>query len=366
MVAVAAMLLLPVTPASAALPGCPETREADLRAKGTVAQDFGWWFNWVAAPELWHLATGKGVKVAVVDTGVNEHRQLAPALGGGVDLVKGLSGGRLDCIGHGTAVASIIAARPGGRGLVGIAPEAEVIPIRVAEDGGGFVVDERQAPAARVAAGIRSAADAGARIINVSLALKADSGDVRSAVEYAQGKGAIVVAAVGGEGAIYPAAYPSVIGVGAFDRLGQRAPATESYVDVYAPGYGGMTVAARDTDHFVDWQGGADAATAVVSGTAALIVAAEPALTNTQVITRLLRTAQGRTLDPYRAVTELLPNESAVASRSPGPPLTAPVVPTSSLPQRALGIAGLLGLLVIGIVVIARLWRSRRQESQRT
>lgn len=174
---------------------------------------------------------GRGVKIAVLDTGISPHW----ALGGVVSSINlvDLPANAADWNGHGTAVASLIAG--GDRRVPGVAPGAELISVRIANDLG-------QSDSFTLAQGIIAAADAGAQIINISMASYGDALVVRNALEYAQGKGALVIASAGNDGAsqvAYPAANPGVIGVGAVDATSTHLAFsnTGSGVSVAAPGY---------------------------------------------------------------------------------------------------------------------------------
>lgn len=131
----------------------------------------------------WTFGRGAGVKVAVVDTGVSAQ---APTLAGRVSAV-GSAGA--DCVGHGTFVAGLIAAAPAKNVRVaGVAQESRIIAVRGTDERGA-------ATAASVAAGIRAATDAGAKVVQVSPALAADSAGLASAVKYAAAHDALIVAA---------------------------------------------------------------------------------------------------------------------------------------------------------------------------
>jgi len=173
-----------------------------------------------------HSAWGKGVRVAVLDTGVNQH----PAFGGQVVSV-GISG---DVNGHGTAVASMIL---GNTSLLpGVAPGSTVISIQVADENG-------YSDSFKIAQGILAAMDAGAKIINISLGSTGDSAILRNVVALAVEAGVLIVAPTGNGGAGYvlkPAGYEGVIGVGAVDKAGQvlAFSNTGKGIDLVAPGYG--------------------------------------------------------------------------------------------------------------------------------
>ena len=179
-----------------------------------------------------HSTWGKGVMVAVLDTGVSAHDALRSGIRS-LELVA-MPENLADWNGHGTAVASLIA---GGDGLTpGVAPAAEIFSVRVADDAGNsnsFVLAE----------GIIKAVDAGAKVINISMGSFGDSAIMRDAIAYADQRGVLLVAAVGNNGierVTYPAAYESVIAVGAVDATGEHLDFSNSgsSVDLAAPGYG--------------------------------------------------------------------------------------------------------------------------------
>lgn len=241
--------------------------------------EYQWNLRQIRAPDAWDLTTGdRRLIIAVVDTGVAlDHPDLRDQLLPGQNFVQPGTP-PADDNGHGTHVAGIIgAATNNGIGVAGLMWEVRLLPVKVLDAAGGGDVD-------RVAQGIAWAADQGARVINLSFA-GANSADVLAeAVQYARGKGALVVAAVGNDGrneASYPAALDGVMAVTATTRADERLPTANwgDYVSVAAPGEQiastfwdpmlGNTYAAASTSS----QGAPQ-----VAGLAGLVWAANPAL----------------------------------------------------------------------------------------
>ncbi|MFU8892198.1 MAG: S8 family peptidase [Luteolibacter sp.] len=173
-------------------------------------------------------AAGDGVRIAILDTGVDLHRWFSENIHS-INLVERLA----EINGHGTAVASMILGQH--RLAPGVAPNASIIDIRIANDFGA-------SNSWLLAEGILAAVNAGAHIINISLGSTADSALVRNALAYAQAAGVIVVAAAGNQGldrVAYPAGNPGVLAVGATDATGRHVAFSNSgNIDVSAPGFG--------------------------------------------------------------------------------------------------------------------------------
>lgn len=207
----------------------------------------------INTPFAWDLSQGEGVIVAVIDTGVAYENfgkyKRAPDLANtafvpGYDFVNKDTHPN-DDNGHGTHVAGTIAQSTNNNlGVAGGAFKAKIMPVKVLnKSGSGTYV--------QVAAGIRFAADNGAKIINLSLGGPSPSQTLKDAVDYAKSKGVLVVAAAGNDGKRalgYPAAYTdSVIAVAA-----TRIDKTKSYYSNYGPG---LSLAAPGGDLNVDQNG---------------------------------------------------------------------------------------------------------------
>ena len=266
--------------------------------------------NVLAAQRAWRTSTGAGVLVAVVDSGVAaDNVHLADAVVPGLDLV-GVdveASGRSDVDGHGTAIAGIVAARPvDGSGLVGIAPDASILPVRVFYGRTDDAVAAGTGPdTARLAAGIVAAADAGAQVINVSLSVSSPDPALEAAVAHATTAGALVVASAGNrttvdtpDGPRWPAAYDGVLAVAAIgaDGSGTADAIHGPHVLVAAPGTDVLTTYFGAGDCVQGATSSTSWATAYVSGAAALVAARYPEETPAQWAYRLEVTAAR--LDP--------------------------------------------------------------------
>ena len=328
------------------------------------------------------FADGSDVTVAVIDSGVDPAQpSLSGAVQPGADLLDPGGDGRLDCIGHGTAVASIIAARPvHGAPFQGLAPKATIVPLRVTEQLEG-TPNGRTGTAAGLATAIHRAVDLHATVLNLSLAYYRDDQSVHDAIRYAEAHDVVVVAAVGnlatqGNPTPYPAAYDGVLGVGATDPTGHRVPTSQSgaYVDVTAPG-AGITTAALPTGLTV--QDGTSFAAPFVSATAALIRQYRPTLTAQQVVNRIKATADPVPADPgnpgygsggvnpYRALTEQVTAADAVTPHTsvPGPsPRRASTAHGSARAVALRYAVAAIGLAMFSLLFAAMWRRGRRRE----
>ncbi len=196
-----------------------------------------WHLHNIHAEQAWEQNRGKGVTVAIIDTGVSKVPDLAQTeFVKGYDFVNDKINAD-DDNGHGTHVAGTVAQSTNNNyGVAGIAYEAKIMPLKVLSGAGGGTISD-------IAEAIRFAADNKADVINMSLGGGGESQVMKDAIEYAYRKGVVIIAAAGNENnnsASYPARYARVIGVGATDAQGERAEFSNygAGVDIAAPGGG--------------------------------------------------------------------------------------------------------------------------------
>ena len=296
-----------------------------------------WHLDLMKADEMWQISTGKGVTVAVVDTGVKPVPELEGQVLDGKDFSVKPGGTRDDFGNHGTSMAALIAATgqgPGGDGAFGLAPGAKILPVRVDLSAG-----ERGDKNGAV--GIRYAADSDAKIINISRGGPYDGAASRDAVKYALSKGKLIFAAVGNDAEFgrelkYPAAIPGVVGVGAVDKTVKATKESQrgAQVDMVAPGMDMVTACAGDTG--LCKSHGTSDATALASASAALIWSKHPNWTSNQVLRVMLNTIGGPTDGAKR-------NDSIgygfvrprIALKTPGDPGPADEYPLPDLAEAA-------------------------------
>lgn len=233
------------------------------------------------------ISLGEGVKVAVVDSGVDTRNAHLTQVKGGQDFTNG-SNALADDEGHGTAVAGIIAAQPvDGSGLVGVAPKAEILPVRVYQSTQDDKLVGPNIP--MTAQGIRWAADQGAQVIVAALSTSVDDPSLSDAVRYAQDRGALVVASAGNrntadegdkaDGVRYPAGYEGVLSVTAVTDAGLPTDAAIHgvHVGVAAPGQNVLVSWFNDGDCIIAPDSPSTSfSTAYVAGIAALVASAYP------------------------------------------------------------------------------------------
>lgn len=244
-------------------------------------RDYQWNLPIIGLESGWDISEGsENVIVAVVDTGVDlEHPDFQGQLVQGYNVVEDTNNPD-DDNGHGTHVAGIIsAATNNGEGIAGISWYSKIMPIKgIGSDGSGTAFD--------IASGIRWAVDHGASVINLSVGNYTPSDVLHEAVRYAFDRDVVLVSASGNDNTQqpgYPAAYPEVLAVGAVDYTGQRASFSNfgDYLDVVAPG---VDIASTFPDNQYAALSGTSMASPHVAGLAALLRAANPDLTNQEIM----------------------------------------------------------------------------------
>jgi subtilisin family serine protease len=259
------------------------------------------------APEAWSRTTGDpAAVVAVVDTGVDpSHPDLAGRLAPGYDFVNG-DADPGDDNGHGTAVAGIVAAAGDNHiGVAGYCWRCRVMPLKVLDaNGGGFASDVSRA--------VVWATDQGARVINASLGGPLEDSSLAAAAQYAQARGALLVAAAGNDSSSqleYPAALPAVVSVGASNPSDALYSFSNRGAAVAAPGENTTTARGGGYERFL----GTSSAAPVVSGIAGLLLSLVPSATPADVASALEQSAVpidgvafGRA-DAQRALASLSP-----------------------------------------------------------
>ncbi len=265
----------------------PLAAAADLRSQQWYLQD-------MQAENMWKVSTGKGVTVAVIDSGVNaELPELRGQVLSGADFNDNPTSAHKDDSGHGTNMAALIAGTGVDGGLQGIAPGAKILPLKAA------VTQRAQSGDQVMAKALRFAADHDARVINVSIGpegLPAYFTKTQEAVNYALKKGSLIFGAVGNSGdeknlPIYPSALPGVVGVGAMDREGKIAKWSNHGSQVALVAFGDGLPEHCMKSKGICTAGGTSQATAITSGAAALIWSKHPEWTNNQVLRVMMDTA---------------------------------------------------------------------------
>ncbi|MDP9798257.1 type VII secretion-associated serine protease mycosin [Catenuloplanes nepalensis] len=308
-------------PLPAAL-GAPVPAVVPLAVTGDEVRDEQWSLAELGMAEAWQRSTGTGVTVAVIDSGVDDtHVDLTGRVLSGFDLVSTGGDGTDDPVGHGTTVASLIAGAPDEAGIVGMAPDARILPIRVLDK------QNRYEDAQVVAKAVHLAVDNGAKVINLSLGGLGSSPALATAIDYAFVKDVVVIACTGNASASapsdvwYPAREPGVIAVTGLEENGRSlwsGSITGRETVLSAPATD--LIGARPGGY---WRvQGTSFAAPMVAATAALIRARWPEMSAATVVNRLITTATdlgptGRDdrygfgmVDPVAALADNLPEVS--------------------------------------------------------
>ncbi|GAA3766635.1 hypothetical protein GCM10022240_18820 [Microbacterium kribbense] len=290
----AGVIAVLVCTGASATPGPGEEGAADaVRSQEYWLADYG-------IEQAWKVTRGAGVKIAIIDTGVGHAPELDPAVVGGTDVSgAGSPDGRtpvgvLDA-NHGSWVASLAAARGTGAdtGMIGVAPEAQLLSISIGFTGSPVPFTEQMVRA------MRWAVDHGAQVINLSLTTNTLDWDPSwdDAFLYAFEHDVVVVVAAGNRGSGTgqvgaPATIPGVLTVAGVDESGHASVEASTQgitIGVSAPSEQLLGVSANG--EVVQWKGTSGAAP-IVSGIVALVRAAHPGLSAANVIERIIKTAR--------------------------------------------------------------------------
>jgi subtilisin family serine protease len=288
-------------------------------SSGTHSSTGQWGLSRVGFEEAWDITTGSaGVTIAVLDTGLN--KSISDFSGRIVSPYSVLAEDTdwpawQDKHGHGTGVAGVVAARGNDTdGMAGAAWNVMLMPVKISEDGTSTDLT--------LAAGIEYAVDHGADVINVSFASPPGAGyshALAAAVNYAYGRGVLIVAAAGNDGGEigYPAAFESVIAVGATESSDSRwaRSNTGPSLDIAAPGNQIISYGLSSTEPKYSWSGTSVAAP-LVTGAVALMMSVDSSLTPGQITDIITDSADDLgdsgwdqefgwgLLDAYKAVSE--------------------------------------------------------------
>jgi len=241
--------------------------------------------------DTWGITRGGGIAVAILDTGIDENHEDLPELLGGVNTIDDTHWGS-DGSGHGTHVAGTVAALDNTWGVVGVGPQIGLYAVKVLNDSGSGSVSS-------VVGGIEWAVQQGIPVLNMSLGTRDHYETLQAACDAAYTAGHLLVAAAGNEGnpggrgdnVGYPAKYDSVIAVAASTINDTRSSfsSTGPAVELIAPG---SSILSTLPGNSYGTYSGTSMASPHVAGVAALVLAADPGLTNVQIRAILQETAE--------------------------------------------------------------------------
>ena len=355
-----------------------------------------WVLSELNLPAAWSVSQGKGIVVAVIDSGVNPAvSDLAGSVTTGPDFT-GVDTPRSDPNWgvHGTWMASLIAGHGhdgGDSGIIGSAPQSTVLSLRVITDTSdpNYVKYEAQSAGRgqrELAAAITYAVNHRAQVISMSLGYSLQSRPVRAALQLAYDHNVVVVASAGNSGDAagaagtghapysFPADYPGVLAVGAVNSSGQVSSFSSENlsVQVAAPG---VRVPAQGRDGQYWYVSGTSPACALTAGVVALIKARYPALTDSQVISAITSSTAPRTRPPrgwneqigfgvvdaaaalkaagHLAAAPRPASGMAAAAHFGGGPAAIPPVPVAPRGPAGLVLYCLLAVGCLGLVAVA-------------
>jgi type VII secretion-associated serine protease mycosin len=368
---------------------------AEAAPTDQIRDSQSWVLNDLDVWAAWRTSQGAGVTVAVLDSGVNQN---VSDLAGSVTTGPNLTGlptspSNSEWGVHGTWMASIIAGHGhggGGSGIIGIAPEAKVLSIRVIPDKNDpsyHIYDSKSEHDIQqsLASGILDAVHGGAKVISMSIGYSEPTSAVRAALQYAEQHGVVLVASSGNSGlddqqhgyapVAFPAEYPGVLSVAAVNADGAVANFSSDNlsVQVAAPG---VNVPAEGRDGQYWLVSGTSPACALVAGVAALIKSRYPGLSPVLVDEALTSTARASADGSYSPKTGFGEVDAAAALQAAGKlaaqhPGKSPesasaqfgggpaAVPADPVAPRGTGHAvlfSLLGLLSLGLALGSGLW----------
>jgi subtilisin family serine protease len=273
---------------TASMAFAPSAAAADVQSEQ-------WYLEPMQAEQMWKVSTGKGIKVAVIDSGVNPHTDSLKGQVLADEVPESVAYGATDDYsGHGTTMAELIAGTGANGGIQGLAPGAKVVPYRIQmkEQTDG---EERRNTAMQLEA-LRAVAGTDAQIVSMSFGSSTPYPEIEAAIKHAASKGKLLIAAVGNDGGEfidYPAAYPYVLGVSSIDESSRVSDFSSygQYVDLVAPGENIPAYCRPDFTTYCHDLQGTSQATAITAAAAALIWSAHPDWTANQVTRALIDTA---------------------------------------------------------------------------
>jgi len=259
---------------------------AALRAE-PAEQEKTWFLTKIQAPVFWEKSKGsKAIKVLVCDTGVESgHPDLRGNIGPGINLVDGSANTEPTGNGHGTRIAGLIGARGGhtGTGASGVNWDVTIIPGKISNQANGGAVHTDTAKC------IKWGADQGIRIVNLSFSGAVDEPVIQEAAKYLRSHNGVLIMSAGNNGVRndFPD-NPDMIVVGGTNDIDWKPPYSNTgpYVDLTAPG---SALYSTDAGGKYSKTSGTSLATAVVSGSAALMLSVKPNMTADQLADLVLK-----------------------------------------------------------------------------